>query len=74
VTHLEALLFERKPATQRYFGGNKQGSGFLDSDGLCMVLHCSHRRKASEDNDSCSEGLIPARAMQRNDKEVKDVY
>jgi hypothetical protein len=37
MAHLEALLFERKPATQRYFGGNKQGSAFLDSDGLCIA-------------------------------------
>ena len=33
VEHLEALLFEIKPSTPRPFGGNKQWSGFLDTDG-----------------------------------------
>jgi hypothetical protein len=52
VEHLEALLFEKKSATQGDFGGNKQWSSFLDSDSLCMVLHCNHRMKASKDNDN----------------------
>jgi hypothetical protein len=72
VEHLEALLFVSKSATQRHFGSNKQWSGFLDSDGLCTVLHCKYITKASKDN--CSEGLIPAMAMQMSDKEVKDIY
>jgi hypothetical protein len=39
-----------------------------------MVLHCNHKTKALKDNDSCSEGLIPATAMQMSDGEVKDIY
>ena len=39
--HLEALLFERKQH-KRQFGGNKQWSGFIDTDGVAMVLHCKH--------------------------------
>ena len=72
--HIEPLLLERKAATQRHFGGDKQWSGFVNSEGLCMVLHCSHRMIASKDNDSCSEGLIPATAMHMSDKEMKDIY
>jgi hypothetical protein len=60
VEYLEALLFERKLAMQRHFGGNRQCSGFLDSNGLYMVLRCSHRTKASKGNDNCLEGFIPA--------------
>jgi hypothetical protein len=60
VKHLEALLFERKSATQRLFGGSKKLSGFVDADDLCIVLHCSHRTKASKDNDNCLEGFIAA--------------
>ena len=74
VEHLEALLFERKSATQRHFRGNRQWSVFLDPDGLCMVLHCNHRRKASKDNGNCPEGLIPATAIQMNDEEMKNIY
>jgi hypothetical protein len=48
--------------------------GFSASDGLGMVLHCNHKTKALKDNDSCSEGLIPATAMQMSDGEVKDIY
>ena len=74
VEHLEALFIERKSTTQRRFGGNKKWSGFSASDGLGMVLHCNHKTKASKDNDSCLEGLIPATAMQMSDGEVKDIY
>ena len=70
VEHLEALLFEMKPSTQRHFGGNKQWSGFLDTEGVSPVLHCNHRTKHLG-NDDCSEELIPAKAMHLTDEEVK---
>jgi len=70
VEHLEVLLFERKPSTQRHFGGNKQWSGFLDTESVSLVLHCNHRTKHLG-NDDCSEELIPAKAMHLTDEEVK---
>ena len=42
--HFEALLRERKPS-KRQFGDTKQWSGFIDTDGVAMVLHCNHRVK-----------------------------
>jgi hypothetical protein len=37
-------------------------------------LHCNRRTKASKDNDNCSEGLMPAKAMQKSEEEAKDTY
>ena len=67
---LGAFLFERKPSTQRHFGGNKQRSRFLATDGVSLVLHCNPRTKQPGDDD-CSEGLIPAKAMHLTAEEVK---
>ena len=70
VEHLEALLFEMKPSTQQHFRGIKQWSGFLDTDGGCMVLHCNYRTKQPGSED-CSKGLIPAKAVHLTKEEVK---
>ena len=70
VEHLEALLFEMKPSTQRHFGGNKQWSGFLDTEGVSLVLHCNHGTK-QPGSDDCSEGLIPAKAVHLTEEEVR---
>ena len=70
VEHLEALLFEMKPSTQRHFGGNKQWSGFLDTESVSLVLHCNHRTK-QPGSDDCSEGLIPAKAVHLTEEEVR---
>ena len=70
VEHLEALLFEMKPSTQRHFGGNKQWSGFLDTESVSLVLHCNHRTK-QPGSDDCSEGLTPAKAVHLTEEEVR---
>ena len=67
---LAAFLLERKPSTQRHFGGNKQRSRFLATDGVSLVLHCNHRTQQPGD-DGCSEGLIPAKAVHLRTEEVK---
>jgi hypothetical protein len=67
---LEELVFERKSSTQRHFGGNKQWSGFLDTDGGWMMLHCNHRTK-QPGNDDCCEGLISEKAVHLTDEEVR---
>jgi hypothetical protein len=44
--HLEAVLFEGKPH-RRHFGGNKQWSRFIDTDGVAMTIAVIEPKQAS---------------------------
>ena len=67
--------FWKKKALKNFFkkdfGGNKQWGGFIDPDGVAMVLQCNHRVKAEKGNDNCSDDIVPAKAMKLLAEELK---
>jgi hypothetical protein len=70
IEHPEVLLFELKPS-KGHFGGNKRWSGFEDTNGVAMSLHCNYRTMAAKANDKCSQDVIPTKAMKLSADEVK---
>jgi hypothetical protein len=70
IEHPEVLLFELKPS-KGHFGGSKRWSGFEDTDGVAMSLHCNYRTMAAKANDKCSQDVIPTKAMKLSADEVK---
>ena len=43
----------------------------MDTDGVAMTLHCSHRTQAGIGKDKCSQDVIPAKAMKLSAEDVK---
>ena len=70
IEHPEVLLFELKPS-KGHFGGNKRWSGFEDTDGVAMSLHCNYRTMAAKVNGKCSQDVTPTKAMKLSADEVK---
>jgi hypothetical protein len=52
-------------------GDNKQQNGLEDTDGVAMIFHCNHRTRAANGNHTCSQDVMPAKAMKLSADDVK---
>jgi hypothetical protein len=69
---LESVLPDKKE-NNNHAGNQKVFDGFIDTDGITMCVHYTHKTKASKGNDNCSEELLPARVMSENEVDDKEV-
>ena len=43
----------------------------MDTDGVATILHCNHRTQPANRNNTCSQDVIPAKAMKLSVDDMK---